>query len=316
MKNTRILSYTALTLIALIITTSLLAFFLDWIDENNKAKEIAIATQDELRQEILDLESDNLLKISWDYENAELELWNTQKKYEFIKENKKNLEECVKTNTNNMWTINEIIECNYEFWSEEFQELKDIIEITKVEALEPEKIFKKPWLRFNWSYEVNGWLVNSAWLSQSRFTLEWNNPNTRTLDLVKRYWFSDSDSQLWLDTEDWYWIMRWVLVCISKTDSSLWKALKTQNNFWNVWNTDSWATRSFATAEAGIKAMWSTLNNRLLWYKQSIWSLSRWWWWSDPIYATSIDNWNNNTINCLRVIYQDNKIDENFLFRK
>lgn len=315
MKNKKIWLI-AISIIAIPVITIIIASLLWLINEHNKATKIAIKTQDELRLDLINSETENQLKITWDYENIILELENVKTKSEFIKSNKEKLDKCILENNNNMWSLAEPVICDYEFWNEDVAQLENIIEITKAEALEPGKIVKKPWLRFNWSYEKDGWLVNSAWLSQARFTLEWTNPDSRTLDLVKRYWFSDSDSQLWLDTEDWYWIMRWVLVCISKTDSSLWKALKTTHNYGNVWNTDSWATRSFATAEAWIKAMWSTLNNRLLWYKQSIWSLSRWWWWSAPIYATSMDNWNNNTLNCLRVIYQDEKIDEHFNFRK
>jgi hypothetical protein len=91
-------------------------------------------------------------------------------------------------------------------------------------------------------------------------------------------------------------------MCIWLAESSLWRNLKTSYNVWNVWNVDSWWTKSMNSPKAWIYAMWRTLNNKYLGHYKSINNLSRYWnaYWT--IYASSPDNWHNNIIKCMTAI--------------
>lgn len=318
MKNKKLVIIMIAFLLAIV--TWILISSISWlIQEHNKAKTIAIYTQDTLRAELIAKIEEPKMKINWELEKLNQELEKIVNKLNFLKENKDKLNNCMKANENNIWTVEEVIKCDYAL--PEDYELENItkekLHIKQAEAIEPPKTEnKKLWERFNWSYEIDWWLVNSDWNSQARFTLEWDNPNNRSINLLNKYWFYKEDANLWLEAEDRWWIMRWVMICISKADSSLWKALKTKNNFGNVGNNDRWDRVHFSSKEDWINAIWRVLHNTYLAHKQSIWSLSVWWWGSAPYYATSRQNWNNNILNCLRVIYQDTKIDENFSFRK
>lgn len=254
-----------------------------------------------------------LIKTEEDIKEKKLELENLEA--EKIKMKNLNITtlECLNKNETTLWQVTRAVDCK----TQTRLTIKDATDIKQAKAIEPPKTEnKKSWDRFNWSYEIDGWLVNSDWKSQARFTLEWDNPNNRSINLLNRYWFDADDANLWLEAEDRWWIMRWVMICISKADSALWKALKTENNFWNVGNNDRWDRVHFSSKEEWINAIWRVLHNKYLSHKQSIWSLSAWWGGSAPYYATSKQNWNNNVLNCLKVIYQDTRIDENFIFRK
>lgn len=89
------------------------------------------------------------------------------------------------------------------------------------------------------------------------------------------------------------------VMCIGLAETTLWKYLKTENNIWNVWNTDSWATKVFPTARSWIFAMAQTLNNRYLGWYNEIQQLSRYWNSDGPIYASSDFNWHNNVTKCM-----------------
>lgn len=112
-----------------------------------------------------------------------------------------------------------------------------------------------------------------------------------------------------------------VAICIAKADSNLWKQLSTKYNLGNVWNNDRWNRVHMESREQWIEHIYLALNNKALWQRTRIWELSVGWrnnlgmkyMWS--VYASSQDNRNNNVINCLRNIYNDHKINENFKFR-
>jgi hypothetical protein len=153
------------------------------------------------------------------------------------------------------------------------------------------------------------WRVNSQWQSKSKEEL-WGNT---FYEILQAHWLENTASH-WMQNESKYKIKKEVPLCIAWADSGLGKYLKTKNNFGNVWNNDRGDKVSYATAEAGIEAIYKVLNNKYLWHKQSIGSLSVWGGGSKPYYATSKENWNNNVINCLTVMYWTN-VDENFMFR-
>lgn len=153
--------------------------------------------------------------------------------------------------------------------------------------------------------------VNSDWISKSL-------PQLQSLDRAKEfasiYWQDYSKREkAWFDN----WIKSEVLLCIARADSHLWYAMKSTNNFGNVWNNDRGDVVHFATEEKWINAIAITLNNKYLWRKQTIWDLSFAWgckidcW---KIYASSKENRNVNTINCLSHI-NNRKESSNYLFR-
>lgn len=115
-----------------------------------------------------------------------------------------------------------------------------------------------------------------------------------------------------------------LIICIWRSDSSLWRELKTANNVGNVWNTDSWKTRSYKTMEKWLEAIYQVLHNQYLGNLNYLWQLSCWGrllWWYDRcwnkwifVYATSNFNRGMNVRNCLGMLYSK-PINELFKFR-
>lgn len=91
-------------------------------------------------------------------------------------------------------------------------------------------------------------------------------------------------------------------VCIGQADSQLGNFLATRFNVGNVGNVDGGGRRAFNTPQEGIEAIYQTLTNKALGYKQTIGSLSRGGGGTGAVYATSPVNWNRNTIACLSEI--------------
>ena len=96
--------------------------------------------------------------------------------------------------------------------------------------------------------------------------------------LLKTYAVWDfTNWQTWIDESlDWNIDPSFVM-CVWLAETSLWKHLKTSYNIWNVWNTDSWAVRSFSSARNWIYAMIRTFNNKYLWQYDEVSQLSRYW---------------------------------------
>ena len=109
--------------------------------------------------------------------------------------------------------------------------------------------------------------------------------------------------EYWYDSEKKWKVKKEVALCIAWADSWLGKYLKTKNNIGNVGNNDRGDKVNISTLEKWVDIIFQTLNNRYLSHKQSIGSLSIGWWGSKPYYATSDDNWDKNTRNCLGVIH-------------
>lgn len=169
------------------------------------------------------------------------------------------------------------------------------------------------------------WKVNSNWQAQEIKELKSQWLYARMDELLSYYpvvsWHLDTFIKYW----EQYKINPAVVIAIAKADSSLGDQLSTANNIGNVGNNDRWDRVAFETLEKWIEAIYKTLNNRYLWEIYNIWYLSEGWrqalWWpsckekNEFCYATSQENWNNNVINTLRLLYNSAEIDESFIFR-
>lgn len=136
----------------------------------------------------------------------------------------------------------------------------------------------------------------------------------RTRVFLRLYW---QDYNTWRKYAQKHYIKTEVAMCIAWADTHLWYATKTKNNIGNVGNTDSGRTRTPTTLEQWIEAIFSTLNWKYLWDKQTIWDLSYAWSCKidcDKVYATSPENRQNNVLNCLSLIYKE-QIWPEFQFR-
>jgi hypothetical protein len=160
--------------------------------------------------------------------------------------------------------------------------------------------------------EKIGWKFNPDWRSKEYIQLTWKKID-RINQILSKFWLEEHHYDL-IELWNQYKIDYALVVCIARADSGLWTQLKSTNNIWNVWNNDRWNTVSYETLYEWRKAIFRVLNNKYLWHKQSIWSLSVWWWWTRPYYATSEYNWNMNILNCMGNIY-DTQITEDYLFR-
>ncbi len=171
------------------------------------------------------------------------------------------------------------------------------------------------------------WRVNSEWKRHKLYNLQWTTVWERTKSLLQKFWlwkYYQSLKIMWDESD----IKMEVAVCIAFADTSLWKAMKSQNNVWNVGNNDRWDVIHLDSIDDWFYYIYKTLNNKYLQQYKTIWELSQWgrtvlWlkWCAEQgeyCYATSPENWNNNIINCIQLIhrYEEDKIDEKFLFRK
>lgn len=119
-----------------------------------------------------------------------------------------------------------------------------------------------------------------------------------------------------------------ILFAIAWADTQCGKHMSTPNNYGNVGNNDRGDRRGYFTALEGWEAIAKTLNNKYIGGIQRVGHLSQ----GGRIkggsiydcanapapykcYATSIENWNNNALRALRVIKEDEGIDESFVFR-
>lgn len=158
------------------------------------------------------------------------------------------------------------------------------------------------------------YIWNKDWKRKTIPTIKWTWYEERTKNFLRYYW---QDYSLWRKLANKHFIATEVAVCIAWADTHLWYATKTPNNIGNVWNTDSGKTRTPATKEQWIEAIFWTLNGKYLGQKQTIWDLSyagsckiR----CDKVYATSNSNWETNVLNCMSNILQK-KITPDFQFR-
>jgi len=116
-----------------------------------------------------------------------------------------------------------------------------------------------------------------------------------------------------------------LLVCIAFADSGLGTDLATAYNYGNVGNNDSGDRVHLDNVTDGITAIARTLNNQYLGDYTMIGELSGGGRVSlglpdcsvsgEYCYATSIENWNRNVLNCMRDIKQDESVDETYQYK-
>lgn len=135
------------------------------------------------------------------------------------------------------------------------------------------------------------------------FRLEWATESERQKNLINKYATSSFRNwSMWVEESlDWN-IDPTFVMCIWLAETGLGRNLKTPYNVWNIWNTDSWATKDYMNARSWIYWIVRTLNNRILWHYNEIKDLSRYGNKTWPIYASSPDHWHNNIIKCMSAI--------------
>lgn len=250
-------------------------FFYSYENSDEKIKRV-IADYDNQKQEIIKTASGETVEIKEEKIQLEKQLIVSNFKYNLYVR-------CIDYNIASKWTVEKPIDCN-----EALQRQIDIIE---------------------------NWRVNWDWDAQSAQPIltEWE--TNRMNDLLHLYGRSDDvQNKRWERVGEKYKIKPPVLVCIAKADSSLWQALKTKNNFGNVWNNDRWNRVHFNSPIEWISAIGKVLNNKYLWSYTKINELSRYGNSNWAIYASSTSNWHNNVINCLSQIYEK-ELPDDFEFR-
>ena len=135
------------------------------------------------------------------------------------------------------------------------------------------------------------------------FSLKWDNEIERQQNLINKYATETfSDWEIWIEESLDGNIDPTFVMCIWLAETWLWRNMKSPYNVWNVWNTDSWATKAFKNARSWIYFIVQTLNNKILWWYNKIKDLSRYGNKDWPIYASSPDYWHNNIIKCMSTI--------------
>lgn len=188
--------------------------------------------------------------------------------------------------------------------------LEEWIELQK----EPVKDELHQCAHWNWeTYRNIEWRCNEDWMAQDIPALSGSWRHERMKELLNYYWVWDLYDTFIVAAKAHH-IYPELWICIAKADTSLGKALKTQGNIGNVWNTDSWATKSFDNNYIWVWKIFETLNNQYLGNYTTVDQLSRKFNKDWKIYAGSEDNWHNNVMNCLGVIY-DKTLPDNWNFR-
>jgi len=183
------------------------------------------------------------------------------------------------------------------------KEYVDPFSVLDLSHIEYSKLPEKYRFKFYSDFKDRRWYEYANRTDNSRvFKLEWSNEIERQKNLISKYAVWEFNNwQMWIDESlDWNIDPSFVM-CIWLAETTLGKNMKTPYNIWNVWNTDSGATKTFKNASSWIYWMIKTLNNRYLWNYTEVRQLSRYWNKdeSKPIYASSPDNWHKNIIKCL-----------------
>jgi len=199
------------------------------------------------------------------------------------------------------------------FQNQEFVDPLDYLDTTSLNyASLPEKYRYK----FNDDFKAKYWYEYSLVASmKSSLNIKWDTEVERQKDLLNKYaiW-GFRDWNLWVEESlDWN-IDPTFVMCIWIAETWLWRHTKTSNNVWNVWNTDSWATKTMITARGWIRAIVNTLNNKYLSKYSEIQQLSRYWNKTWSIYASSELNWHKNVTKCMSSVKQK-YVSDDYLFR-
>lgn len=183
------------------------------------------------------------------------------------------------------------------------KEYIDPFTVLDLSYIEFTKLNEKYKYKFYNDFKLRRWYEYKNKTENSRvFKLEWKDEIERQQYLISKYavW-TFNNWQMWIDESlDWNIDPSFVM-CIWLAETTLWKHMKTPYNIWNIWNTDSGATKTFPNAASWVYWMIKTLSNKYLSQYNEIRQLSRYWNKdeSKPIYASSPDNWHNNIIKCM-----------------
>jgi len=93
------------------------------------------------------------------------------------------------------------------------------------------------------------------------FIEEWRNNTYAFVKKVNKDFMPNFDC-LYISSKK-YWVPAELLVAVMQNDSSLGKHLASENNFWNVWNTDSWNRVGFDTPQEWIDAVARNIKKRM-----------------------------------------------------
>ncbi len=215
------------------------------------------------------------------------------------------------------WFLTTWPHLHFEVWED--KKFADPMEYLNISNLNSKDLPSMYFEKFKLDYKVRTW-NEYKWVLKSNiknrtFKIIGNTEIERQKNFLKNY-------ATWPFKNWWLWVQEWMswkidptfLMCVWLAESWLWKNLKTPFNVWNVWNTDSWATKYFSSASQWVRAMTQTFNNRYLWSYNEIKLLSRYWNPDKPIYASSPDNWHNNIISCMTFI-KWRYVPDNYNFR-
>lgn len=128
----------------------------------------------------------------------------------------------------------------------------------------------------------------------------------RFIAMANAYWLDAST--MW-HVEEHYWIKEGVILCITIAETSWGNRWYGKQNIGSVWSNDRWDRPTYALMEAGLEAIWKTLNNQYLWSKQTLGCLSNAGSCREPNdnwkrYATSTNSREANMTACLSDIYE------------
>jgi len=197
------------------------------------------------------------------------------------------------------------------------EEYSDPLEYLDISYLQYATLPEKYNFKYLTDFKTRRWYdyvsTENSW--RGVFRIEWSTEIERQKYLLNTYAVgSFRDWNIWVDESVAQGIDPTFVMCIWLAETTLWKYLKTPNNIWNIWNTDSWATITFPTPRSGIAAMARAFNNRFLGQYTEIQQLSRYGNKDGLIYASSDFNWHNNIIKCMshvKWVY----IPDNYNFR-
>lgn len=160
------------------------------------------------------------------------------------------------------------------------------------------------------------WRLNSNGFSQRYVHLNGSTRDERAIELLEAYDFPWEETwEMMKDLARDYRIQPELFICIAYADSSLWRFLKTDHNYGNVWNNDRGDRVYFNSTKQGFEAIAKyALNGRYLKHKYTVDRLSPALWKPWPYYATSPENRHVNTTNCLGMIHNKH-IPDNRNFR-
>lgn len=151
--------------------------------------------------------------------------------------------------------------------------------------------------------EWQPWMLNASWDAQVMPEVTGDNSHERFKSLATSYGLDPST--IW-NVENHYWIREGVVLCITVAETSWWNRWAWWKNIWSVWSNDRWDRPTYALMEAGLEAIWKTLNNQYLWRHQTLGCLSNAGHCNENLssrYATSDWNRERNMVACLSEIY-------------